>query len=265
MVLTAMEWIALALVGIAVGYAYLRYVWFFRDPARVPPPHPDAILAPADGKVVYVRSIEEGAVWSAKLGKTIPLPEITRSPHPPRSGWVVGIYMSPLDVHYVYAPAAGRIEEVCQHRAARNWPMVDTWEYIRLTWLRRAVDLLGKRHHLENERLTLRLRLEELDRRGEQGARRTPQPDLWVVEIADRFVNKIRCFVQPGEEVAAGQKLSFISRGSQVDVIIPDPHVAVSARPGMQVYGSLSIIARRTDPTSPHSQAHYLPSLNRNS
>jgi len=243
--LSGMLWLALALLVPAAAYAYLRWVWFFRDPARVPPADPDAILAPADGKVVYVRPIEEGAVWSAKLGRTIPLPEITRSPHPPRSGWVVGIYMSPLDVHYVYAPAAGRVEEVRHHRAARNWPMVDMWEYIRLTWLRRAVDLLGKRHHLENERLTLRLRLEEPNRQGEQGVHRAPHGDLWVVEIADRFVNKIRCFVQPGQAVRAGQKLSFICRGSQVDVIIPDPQVRIAVRPGMQVYGALTVLARR--------------------
>lgn len=246
-----LKWL-LPLAALVAGlYAYLRWVWFFRDPLRRPPPDQHAILAPVDGKVVYVRPIREGAVWSVKLGRPIALPEITRAAHSPRDGWMVGIYMSPLDVHYVYAPVAGRIAEVCHHRAARNWAMVDMWEYLRLTWLRRAVDLMGKRHHLENERLTLRLTANE--------------GDLWLVEIADRFVNKIRCFVQPGEEVAAGQKLSFISRGSQVDVIIPDPHVAVIARPGMQVYGSLSIIARRADPTSPHSQAHYLPSLNRNS
>jgi phosphatidylserine decarboxylase len=245
MVLSGTVWIASALLALAGTYAYLRWVWFFRDPVRVPPGDADAILAPADGKVVYVRPIEEGGVWSAKLGRTIPLPEITRSPDPPRSGWVVGIYMSPLDVHYVYAPAAARVEEVCQHRAARNWPMVDMWEYIRLTWLRRAVDLLGKRHHLENERLTLRLRPEELDRQGNQGGRRALQGDLWVVEIADRFVNKIRCFVQPGQTVKAGQKLSFICRGSQVDLIIPDPQVHIAVRPGMQVYGGLSVIARR--------------------
>jgi len=252
MVLRGVLWVVLALAVPAAVYGYLRWVWFFRDPARVPPIDPYAILAPADGKVVYVRPIEEGAVWSAKLGRAIPLPEITRSPHPPRSGWMVGIYMSPLDVHYVYAPAVGRLEEVCRHTAARNWPMVDMWEYVRLTWLRRAVDLLGKRHHLENERLTLRLRLEEPGPKPGRGVGveaaegdGSSGPALWVVEIADRFVNKIRCFVEPGQTVRAGQKLSFISRGSQVDVIIPDPRTSVTVRPGMQVYGALSVIARR--------------------
>ncbi|MDI6894630.1 MAG: phosphatidylserine decarboxylase [Bacillota bacterium] len=238
-------WIAAGAVTLAAAYAYLRWVWFFRDPVRVPPADPAAVLAPADGKVIYVRPIEEGAVWSFKLGRPIPLPEITHSADPPRSGWVVGIYMSPLDVHYVYAPAFGRVDEVSHHTAARNWPMVDMWEYIRLTWLHRAVDLLGKRHHLENERLTLRLWMEGTNRPAERADARGAEGDLWLVEIADRFVNKIRCFVQSGQVVRAGQKLSFISRGSQVDVIMPDPQVHVVVRPGMQVYGALSVIARR--------------------
>ncbi|MEW5935812.1 MAG: phosphatidylserine decarboxylase, partial [Bacillota bacterium] len=233
--------IAAGAVVLAAVYAYLRWVWFYRDPVRTPPADPAAILAPVDGKVIYVRPVEEGAIWSSKLGRPIHLPEITHSPHPPRSGWVVGIYMSPLDVHYVYAPACGRVDEVSHHTAARNWPMVDLWEYIRLTWLRRAVDLLGKRHHLENERLTLRLRMEGTDQQGPGGDPRGQ--DLWLVEIADRFVNKIRCFVQPGQVVRAGQKLSFISRGSQVDVILPGPGVRVVVRAGMQVYGALSVIA----------------------
>lgn len=237
------SFIAAGAVTLAAVYAYLRWVWFFRDPVRTPPADPAAILAPADGKVIYVRPVEEGAIWSSKLGRPIPLPEIIHLAHPPRSGWVVGIYMSPLDVHYVYAPACGLVDEVSHHTAARNWPMVDLWEYIRLSWLRRAVDLLGKRHHLENERLTLRLRMEGTDQQAPGGDPR--DQDLWLVEIADRFVNRIRCFVQPGQVVRAGQKLSFISRGSQVDVILPGPGVRVVVRAGMQVYGALSVIARR--------------------
>lgn len=241
-------WLALAILVPAAACIYLRRVWFFRDPPRVPPDDPGAILAPADGKVVYVRPIWAGAVWSAKLGRTIPLPEITRSPDAPRAGWAVGIYMSPLDVHYVYAPVSGTVQEARRHPAVRNWPMVDLWEYVRLTWVRRAVELLGKRHHLENERLTLRLRPAEPGRAPHAGDAAEAGDDLWVVEIADLFVNKIRCFVQPGQAVRAGQKISFISRGSQVDLIIPDPRVTITVREGMQVYGALTVLARREAP-----------------
>lgn len=225
------RWLLAGLLALGLAYAYLRWVWFYRDPVRRPPDEPGAVIAPADGKVVYVRPVVDGKVEAVKLGRAIPLPEITRSGRGPRSGWIVGIYMSPLDVHYVYAPADGRVVEAVHHRAARNWPMVDLWEYVQLTWLRRAVDLMGRRHHLENERLTLRLA--------------TAHGDIWVVAIADRFVNKIRSFVQPGQRVAAGDKLAFISRGSQVDLVLADPGLAPSVRTGMQVYGSLTVVARQ--------------------
>ena len=39
------------------AYLFWRYVWFFRNPRRAPPA--DAgIVSPADGTVVYVRSVE---------------------------------------------------------------------------------------------------------------------------------------------------------------------------------------------------------------
>lgn len=228
----------MALMGLtalllAAAYAYLRWIWFYRDPVRRPPREPGAVLAPADGQVVYVRPVVEGQIEAEKLGRRIALTEITRSAEAPRAGWSVGIYMSPLDVHYVYAPADGEVVALVHHRAARNWPMVDLWEYVRLTWLRRAVDLLGRRYHLENERLTVQLR--------------TAHGPMWVVLIADRFVNKIRCFVQEGQRVRAGEKLAFIGRGSQVDLVLADPALRVEVPVGRQVYGALTVVARAAE------------------
>jgi phosphatidylserine decarboxylase len=64
------------------------------------------------------------------------------------------------------------------------------------------------------------------------------------VEIADKFVNKIDCFVKPGDVVRAGQKLSFISRGSQVDLVLPREGVTIEVKPGQRVIGGVSVIAR---------------------
>ncbi|MEW6189517.1 MAG: phosphatidylserine decarboxylase, partial [Actinomycetota bacterium] len=69
-----------------------------------------------------------------------------------------------------------------------------------------------------------------------------------VVEIADRFVNKITCFVREGEFLKIGQKLSFIERGSQVDLIILPPRTGkenldFKVRRSEQVYGGQTILA----------------------
>src|SRR3712207_3133620 len=58
-------------------------LFFFRDPARVPPARPGLVLAPADGKVVSV-------------APAVPPEELGLGAEP---RWRVGIFLSGLDVH----------------------------------------------------------------------------------------------------------------------------------------------------------------------
>jgi phosphatidylserine decarboxylase len=69
---------------------------FFRDPEREIPTDPDAIISPADGRVVDIRDEEFDG-------------------RPVRR---VSIFMSPLDVHVNRAPIAGSISAVVYHRGA---------------------------------------------------------------------------------------------------------------------------------------------------
>ena len=94
---------ALAAAGFALGWPWLAWpvlglvafvVFFFRDPDRVPPPASEAILAPADGRVVEVIPF---SAWRGPGGE--PLTQ-------------VGIFLSPWDVHINRAPAAGTVEAV---------------------------------------------------------------------------------------------------------------------------------------------------------
>jgi len=71
-------------------------LYFFRDPARVPPPRPGLVLAPADGKVVLV-------------DRAAPPPELEMGVAPrPR----VAIFLSVLDVHVNRAPVQGRVGKI---------------------------------------------------------------------------------------------------------------------------------------------------------
>jgi phosphatidylserine decarboxylase len=66
---------------------------FFRDPERHPPADPDAVLAPADGKVMF-----------AGPG---------RADEAPPGEWLqVTIFLSLLDVHINRTPVAGRVTRV---------------------------------------------------------------------------------------------------------------------------------------------------------
>lgn len=223
---------AIVLVWLA-AFLFLRRVWFFRDPKRQPErTDSSALIAPADGRVVYIRKIEHGGLYSEKLGERIELPEITGCSTNELNGWAIGIYMSPLDVHFNYCPYPARVRSIFRKSAKVNYPMLDVWEYVRVVWLRKMVDMFARKYHLENERNTIFL---------ESGALK-----MAVVLIADKFVAKIQCFVEPDQQLAYSQKLGFISRGSQVDLLIFSTNVAFEVCINQQVYGGRTVIGHLT-------------------
>jgi phosphatidylserine decarboxylase len=91
------EW--LALLGFCL---FLFCLFFFRDPARVPPDRPGAIVAPADGRVVSVAT----ATPPAELGLG---PEIR---------WRVSIFLSVLNVHVNRVPATGTVTRIAYRHGA---------------------------------------------------------------------------------------------------------------------------------------------------
>jgi phosphatidylserine decarboxylase len=78
--------------GLAAPFAAaaLAAAGFFRDPEREVPALPDAVLAPADGRVTDVTAALDPWVGAAVR---------------------VSIFLSPLDVHVNRAPIAGRVVE----------------------------------------------------------------------------------------------------------------------------------------------------------
>jgi phosphatidylserine decarboxylase len=78
-------WVAGVLIFLA-----LFVLFFFRDPERTPPPDPDAIVSPADGRVMEV--VEE--LCDGKPGRRI------------------SVFLSIFDVHVNRSPAAGRITAI---------------------------------------------------------------------------------------------------------------------------------------------------------
>lgn len=83
------------LAATGLGFAAACLV-FFRDPDRVAPPVADALLAPADGRIVAVVEVVPPA--DLELGEA------------PR--WRISIFLSILDVHVNRMPAAGTVRAV---------------------------------------------------------------------------------------------------------------------------------------------------------
>ncbi len=90
---------ALPFGALAAGFAF-----FFRDPDRNVPSEPDAVISPADGRVIVAGEAEPSA---------------------PQGCWrQVSIFLSPLDVHINRAPVAGRTTRV-DYRPGRFLPAYD--------------------------------------------------------------------------------------------------------------------------------------------
>ena len=81
----------------ALGAVTLCFLAFFRDPDRIVPVVPGAVLAPADGRVMRVVEVDDP--W---VGRAVR----------------VSIFLSPLDVHVNRSPVAALVEGV-RHEAGR--------------------------------------------------------------------------------------------------------------------------------------------------
>ena len=133
--------------------------------------------------------VDEGRVPIAIKGRAeIQLDEIVKGRSRPAKGVLLGIFMSPLDVHIQRSPIAGIIHEVSYHRALYNHVMGSMF----LRNLLRIQPMYTKSPHIvANERNIIHIR--------------GSNQDAYVVQIADQQVNKIDCYVGPGNEVAVGQ------------------------------------------------------------
>jgi phosphatidylserine decarboxylase len=87
----------------SLGFLFTLFcLYFFRDPERVPPLRRDAVVAPADGRVVFVGM----ATPPAELGLGI-LPR-----------WRVSIFLSVLNVHVNRVPADGTVTRIAYRHGA---------------------------------------------------------------------------------------------------------------------------------------------------
>ena len=106
----------------ALVKAYEKYV-FPRDPARTIDPSV-TVVSPADGRLVYVVPVEDGSVPISMKGNTrIPLHDIVKGVNRPEAGVLIGIFMSPFDVHYQRSPISGIVgrSRTTTRRTTTSW------------------------------------------------------------------------------------------------------------------------------------------------
>jgi len=224
---------ALALAAaLAAAFAFWRYWWFFRNPPRVPPAA-EGLVSPADGTVVYVKRVEPGAPMVViKKGVAATVKDIAKEDDG-GAKLVIGVFMSPFDVHYNRAPLAGRVGFVHRHPGTgANLAMTEM--HLR-TLLGLEPLYAGSMHIVRNERAVTQFR----------GRYRGAPLAVYVVQIGSFTVRGIDSYVPVGAHVDRGAVFGMIRIGSQVDLIVPwreglEPLV----RPGDRVRAGETIVLR---------------------
>lgn len=204
-----------------------RFWYFFRDPTRRPPPGRN-LVSPADGRILYVRKVEGGALPNpVKAGVTVPLDDWLGTAPADKGGILIGIYMTPISVHYNRAPLAGQVTAVVA-RPAQGENLSMARVFMRLAWDMRPFEE-DSGHILQNARNTIVI---------------AGDFPVVVIQMADRFVREVDCFVAPGQQVEKGEKLGFIRMGSQCDLFIPQgAGVSVTCKEGDRVRAGEDILA----------------------
>jgi phosphatidylserine decarboxylase len=82
-----------AVAYLATWLLIAEVVWFFRDPRRVVPSDPDALVSPADGVVTHVETVEEGDFPGGRAMR-------------------VSVFLSVFNVHVNRVPRTGRVTDV---------------------------------------------------------------------------------------------------------------------------------------------------------
>jgi len=194
--------------GLAFGYTMIR---FWRTPMRRVRAGEDEIISPADGNVIYIKKIEAGNVpVSIKNGRAFRLNELTKTDLLDTPCWLIGINMTPFDVHKNCSPIDGTIV-LTEHYNGKFLSL-------------KEADAL-----VDNERNTYVIQNKKLK--------------IGVIQIASRLVRRIDVYVKQEQEVKRGDWLGMIRFGSQVDVILPVNYVPVVSV-GQQVYAATSVIAK---------------------
>jgi phosphatidylserine decarboxylase len=208
------------LLTLQVGSFVSIVLWrFYRDPERTSPKVEDSILSPADGRVIYIRQVDEDVIpESHKLGRPMLLAELSQSSLAKRRVWHIGISMVFTDVHVNRSPIDGKVT-LLHHRPGKFLSL-------------RHQDALGV-----NERQTIVIENERVQ--------------LAIIQIASRLVRRIEAYIREGDAVALGQRIGVIKLGSQVDLIIPEAAVAaIDVKLGQSLIAGQTVVCRLTSARS---------------
>ncbi|MBI3336888.1 phosphatidylserine decarboxylase family protein [Candidatus Peregrinibacteria bacterium] len=202
--------IGAGLIGTTLCLILFWKFWFLRDPERMIPSG-DLIVSPADGRIM---SIEK---FDISKGETTSIPKgmfgaiETSLTEVGSAGYIISIFMSPLDVHINRSPIAGTI--LSQTHTPGTFHPANRWP----------------ESFLENEKNEFLIQGEHIT--------------VKVIQIAGFLARRIQSLVQTGHHVTKGERIGLINLGSQCVLILPQEHIVLNLRIGDRVSAGSSIIA----------------------
>ncbi len=181
------------LVLLLVSIIFISFtLYFFRDPVRQIPENLKSgdVLSPADGKVMMIEEVQEN--------------EFIKGP-----AKVIGIFLSPLNVHVNRVPISGTVK---------------FYQYIKGEFIA-AYDHASAD---KNERTVI----------GIEGDRFK----VLFKQITGFVARRIVCELRVGDKVKIGEKFGMIKFGSRTDVIMPiNANIKVSVN--QKVTGGITLLA----------------------
>lgn len=192
---------------IAFCFTMLRF-WY--TPQRKIEAADNEIVSPSDGIVIYINRMEVDEIPISIKGRSFSkLEELVKTDLLKKPCWLVGINMTPFDVHKNCAPIDGKI-------------------ILNQYFKGKFLSLKDKNALLENERNTYVIQGNNIK--------------VGIVQIASKLVRRIDSYVKEGDIVKCGDWLGMIRFGSQVDIILPT-ECDIKVKVGQQVYAGKTIIA----------------------
>ncbi len=183
--------------------------YFLRNPIRNIPNEKNIVISPADGKIVEVLEFTKDEVKLYKGNKRLLGVINTLTKDVSDSGYIVSIFMSPMDVHYNRSPIDGKIVSV-NHKNGK-FLAVNTFDA-----------------GLVNEKTEILI---------------DGQIKLKMIQIAGFLARRIETNVAAYDKVEAGQVIGLINLGSQVTLILPKS-VMLKVSKGDRVVAGESVIAK---------------------
>ncbi len=187
---------------------WLSEQYFFRDPSRPMFSNANFFYTPADGIILYAKTVAADESIVDIKGKPYSLNTAMRDKDYDKKSLVIGIFMTFYDVHINRIPYPGRLSYTeLEPISSYNYPMLNVEKDI----VNDIVPYTGNAEYLfYNQRILSRVYNMDL------------KQSYYILQVADYDVDCITPFrLKQNQFFAQNQRFSQIRYGSQVDLIIP--------------------------------------------